>query len=303
MGPAILIVSVLSLIAAVLIVRSEIEKRRLRVSRYEALSGKIPEDADGKKIVFLSDLHKTVFGKANEKLIRRVLEEHPDVVILGGDMTTVKKRRRFDLSSLASLLEGIPAHVPVVAGSGNHEDRLYTEEAFRAYAEAYESLLAKHSVVRVSDGAGIADSFSKKTLFFGARLAKEHYRGTKAKTSGKPLFSIEKSEGDFVIALIHSPLYMEEAVRCGADLVFSGHFHGGTIYLPKLGGLMTPQFGFFEKKVRGWFPFGKGAGIVSAGLGVHSVPVRLNNVPEIVSVTLRRTEDGRTADCVQVRSV
>ena len=55
----------------------------------------------------------------------------------------------------------------------------------------------------------------------------------------------EGESGQYQILLLHSPLFFEECRRWGADLTLCGHFHGGTIRLPFLGGVMTPQFQFF----------------------------------------------------------
>ena len=74
---------------------------------------------------------------------------------------------------------------------------------------------------------------------------------------------------------------LKEAEALGADLMLSGHFHGGTIRLPYLGGLMTPQLQFFTKEVTGSFEHGGTAMIVNRGLGTHSVKIRLNDRPEI----------------------
>ena len=87
------------------------------------------------------------------------------------------------------------------------------------------------------------------------------------------------------ILMMHSPLYLEEAAAWGADLVLSGHFHGGTIRLPLPGrpGLMTPQFQFFVKECSGLHTSenGRTKMIVSRGIGTHSVDIRFNDLPEI----------------------
>lgn len=54
------------------------------------------------------------------------------------------------------------------------------------------------------------------------------------------------SRDHFQILLAHSPLFFEAYRKWGADLTLSGHFHGGTIRLPVLGGVMTPQYQFFS---------------------------------------------------------
>lgn len=97
---------------------------------------------------------------------------------------------------------------------------------------------------------------------------------------------VAASAGAYRILLLHSPLYLKEVAAFGADLVLSGHFHGGTIRLPLLGGLMTPQYQFFVKECSGLFQEGETKMIVSRGLGTHSIRIRLNDLPEISCIDL-----------------
>ena len=101
----------------------------------------------------------------------------------------------------------------------------------------------------------------------------------------------EKDPAHFTVLLLHSPLYLDEAAEWGADLTLAGHFHGGTIRLFGRG-LMTPQYQFFYPRCQGMFSFGEKKGIVSAGLGTHSVNVRLFDRPEAVLVTLKQEDEA-----------
>ena len=91
----------------------------------------------------------------------------------------------------------------------------------------------------------------------------------------------------YEILLFHSPLFFETCRKWGADLTLCGHFHGGTIRIPGLGGVMTPQYQFFLPWCAGRFDADGKTMIVSRGLGTHSINVRLNDRPELVCVTLR----------------
>ena len=92
--------------------------------------------------------------------------------------------------------------------------------------------------------------------------------------------------GRFQILLMHSPLYFAEARQWGADLTLSGHFHGGTIRIPGVGGLMTPQYQFFLPWCAGSFVEGQQAMAVGRGLGTHSINIRLNDLPQLLCVRL-----------------
>ena len=96
----------------------------------------------------------------------------------------------------------------------------------------------------------------------------------------------------FQIVLAHCPLYAEEYAAWGADLSISGHFHGGTIRLPKVGGLMTPQFQFFVKECAGVHKKKDCTMIANRGIGTHSVRLRINDLPELSIIDIRKS-DGR----------
>lgn len=51
-------------------------------------SNDIPADFDGKKIVFITDIHQSLFfnDRRTEDLVNRVNELNPDMIILGGIM-------------------------------------------------------------------------------------------------------------------------------------------------------------------------------------------------------------------------
>ena len=72
----------------------------------------------------------------------------------------------------------------------------------------------------------------------------------------------------------------------GFDLVLSGHAHGGQIRLPIIGGILAPNQGFFPKYDDGLVQQDGTVLIISRGLGNSSFPLRVNNPPELVVVTL-----------------
>ena len=78
-------------------------------------------------------------------------------------------------------------------------------------------------------------------------------------------------------------IYIETEI----DLVFSGHVHCGQFRLPFVGGLVAPNLGFFPEYDAGQFNEENTTMIVSRGVGNSIIPIRFNNRPEIVLVTLR----------------
>ena len=96
-----------------------------------------------------------------------------------------------------------------------------------------------------------------------------------------------KNAGDFTVLLSHRPEMFAVYTLCGIDLALTGHAHGGQLRLPFLGGVFAPDQGFFPKYDGGLFADGDTQMIVNRGLGNSIVPIRINNPPEVVLITLK----------------
>ena len=73
----------------------------------------------------------------------------------------------------------------------------------------------------------------------------------KKHTTGNQEKQLETTENfadnSYHILLAHNPFYMEAYKEWGADLILSGHLHGGCVRLPGIGGVITPQAFLFPK--------------------------------------------------------
>ena len=96
-----------------------------------------------------------------------------------------------------------------------------------------------------------------------------------------------KGEG-FGILLSHRPDLIDIYADCGFDLAFTGHAHGGQIRLPFVGGILTPNQGFFPEYDAGEFKKDGLTMIVSRGLGNSLFPFRIFNRPEIIVCELEK---------------
>ncbi len=75
---------------------------------------------------------------------------------------------------------------------------------------------------------------------------------------------------------------MDSYLKWGADISLSGHYHGGVMQLGKNRGLVSPDPCILPGKAHGMFEIQNRFEIISAGLGEHTIPVRLNNPRELV---------------------
>ena len=258
--------------------------RFLTVS-YELSFPDLPEAFDGYTAVFLSDLHGKSFGSGNEDLLTGIEGIAPDSVWIGGDMTVVRKKKVKGADALNALLSGLRERYPVYYAVGNHENRM--AERFR---KEWLELLETNHVTLLDNETAMIRKGDEVIRISGLTLPKECFRKFRKVPLPEGVFRemLGEKKG-FTVLLLHSPAYFDEAADYGADLVLSGHYHGGTIRLGKRG-LMTPDFIFFEKRVQGLFERNGKKLIVSAGLGTHSVNLRIGDPPELVKIILRKTK-------------
>lgn len=242
-----------------------------RVKRYSFADEAVPSVFDGYKIAFISDIHyPSLFTQKRLcKLTRKLHKESPDMLLLGGDYvaSAVYLDELFDSLSAVNATDGVYAVL------GNHERR-YKEAAVQAMDDYGIVLLADTVVTVGRDGetiylAGIYDSFVYDSLVT------------------QPTESVPG--GSFVMLLCHTPDYAERSSTT-ADIVFSGHTHGGQV---SLFGLYTPvkntQYG--NRFLRGMNRTTSGASVITTtGVGTSRRKVRFCVPSEIVFVTLKNIE-------------
>lgn len=273
----------LAAVGAACLKRSEYERDHFVTEEFVIKTEKIKKD---RTLVFLSDIHDKEFGLHENMLVETIRKIRPDAVLIGGD-TMVAKKGKADLAVTKRLICGLSG-IPIYYGNGNHEQRL--DQDRETYGELYDGFvefLREQKVHYLSDSS---DMFGDDICISGLNLEKCHYRDL----IPDPLtlaylqehLGASKTE-HYQILLAHSPLFFKTYAAWGADLTLSGHFHGGTIRLPILGGVMTPQFQFFLPCCAGFFEKKGRYMLVSRGLGTHSINIRLNNRPQLVVIHLK----------------
>lgn len=244
----------------------------LQVTEYTVHSDRLPESFDGYKIVQISDLHNTAFGKDNCDLIGKIEALSLDIIVITGDIVQAAPKEQA-LQFARQAVEIAPTYyVP-----GNHEHRMDFETLFAELQEIGVTILRNHCI-----------DLEKNDEIIRLAGIEDPKFDVSASVEDKVLPLMQ--EDAYTILLSHRPELFDSYVACGADLVFSGHAHGGQFRLPFIGGLYAPNQGIFPKYDAGIFTSGNTNMIVSRGLGNSSFPFRLFNRPEIVVVTLKNTK-------------
>lgn len=265
------------------------DSNRFRTVSYEIQSDKLKEAFC---FVFLSDLHGKVYGKENERLLQEIDRLHPDAVFVGGDLLTAKPNQPFD--SAVFLLEKLKKRYPVCYANGNHEHRLVLyPEKYHEMASEYENKLNTLGIKRLINEK---ESFENANFdVVGSQIERVYYKRFHKIPMMKGYLEQllpERSKDRFTILLAHNPEYFEQYKSWGADLVLSGHVHGGVARLPFFGGVISPDLRLFPKYDGGLYHIGKSQMIVSRGLGAHTIPFRFLNPGELVFVSLLPKKSG-----------
>ena len=250
----------------------------LQTGRFTFSSSRLPEGFDGCVIVQLSDLHGAYFGEDNQELLSRVREAGPDYIFLTGDL--LDQYRKTPRSYAAALGGALADIAPTYFITGNHEWALPgVRELKRELEEAGVAVLSNEYVLLERSGdrvllAGIDDPNGFADQKTPEELAQE----------------VREAWGDgFWLLLAHRNNYFEKQYSLlGADLVISGHGHGGLIRLPFTDGLVSAERRLFPSYTAGFYTANGSDVFVSRGLGNSGLTLRLFNRPEVVVLTLER---------------
>ena len=243
------------------------------------------------KFVLLTDLHDKSYGKCNEKLIKAIDEEQPDVVLIAGDMLTASLNREGKIAE--KLCATLAKTYPVYYGIGNHEAKMkwsldYYKDDYVDFVDSLEM-----AGVHVLEDAS-AKLPEERIRISGIDLEKMYYKRGKQTPMNVHYLTQKLGEKDdeyFNILLAHNPEYFDVYEKWGPELILSGHLHGGLIRLPFLGGLIAPSLKFFPKYDGGLFIKNKTKMILSRGLAFHNLGFRMWNQGELVVIDILPTKD------------
>lgn len=250
----------------------------LEVTQFAPAFSDLPAGFDGCRIVVLSDLHSAQFGRGNQRLYDAVAAQAPEYIFLTGDL--LDQYRAVPGGYAASMAEALSAIAPTYYVTGNHEWALGGVPELKASLSAHGATVLTNQFLPLERNgdtvvlAGIDDPNGYADQKTPEELAAELYAAW-----GDP----------FWILLAHrNNRFPSQYSLLGADLVVSGHAHGGIIRLPGTDGLISHDLELFPSYTAGLYEENGSLLFVTRGLGNSGPSFRLFNRPEIAVVTLRR---------------
>ncbi len=264
-----------------------IANREVKVTERELICGKLPDSFDGKKILVLSDLHKKRYGDNFNNIIGYCECAKPDYIFFLGDLFS---RDETDMKPKAAFMARLKAIAPTYYIIGNHElfQPEYREALCCKLGEMGIRVLRNEKTTLTEEGGSID--------LYGLQLPLRYYINSDWSYRNRPVPTVEYLEKQLgkpdanrcTFLLAHDPTHFGVYAQWGADVTFSGHYHGGIIRLPLIGGLLSPERKFFPKYTKGIYNSKQYSQqrklVVTAGLGKF----RVNNPSEILVCTLRK---------------
>ena len=253
-------------------------KYMLKTTYYTVETNKTDEKI---RIVQVSDLHNSEFGKDNNRLIARVSEEDPDLIFVTGDIIISNE---IETKIAINLINDLTKIAPVYVSMGNHEKEYedkYGIDISSVYEEAgavvldrnYEEIIINDNKIRIAGIYGYCFPIGYEV---------------ERKDESAFLNNFQNTDS-LKLLLAHMPLgwyHSGSLDSWNIDVVFSGHTHGGQDRLPFIGGLYAPDLGLFPGREGGLYysQDAKKVLVLSKGLGSSEIIPRFNNIPEIVVV-------------------
>lgn len=227
-------------------------------------------------VLFCTDTH---FGKYYDvshvtKIVKKINQENPDVVVFGGDLLDNYARDRgdMDLEYLKEELKKVEAKIGKYAVWGNHD---YGGGAVRIYEEFMTSC-----------GFQILDNESVVLENYGIRLI--GYDDYLMGWTDPSLYQIESELFNVIIA--HEPIVSRFIESESENFMLSGHTHGGQVNIPFVTAKLLPEgSGQFRKGFYTKEEIDTDVSLkmyTSSGIGMTRYPFRFLNIPEIIKINL-----------------
>jgi hypothetical protein len=262
------------IVLALLVYALVYSNTKVVLREYDVSSPDLPSAFSGTRVAVVADTH----GRFDQEIVDICADA--DFIVLAGDIIDADSQKDDALAFAKKLVE---TGKPTYYVTGNHEWSTTVAETFKDALEARG--------VHVMDDKVLTYERGEASITIAGR-SDENVHGDRP--SPEALLAGTQAE-DFVLLISHRPYDYDEYAALGADLIVSGHLHGGLIRLPGLGGLIGPGRDFLPELDGGTYPAANGATLVVsrglAGVKLNNTSfhwMRLFNPREVVMITLTK---------------
>ena len=178
------------------------------------------------RVALLADSHvgTTFDGEGLNVHIARMQAQQPDVVVIAGDFVD-EDTSKADMIAACRALGQLDTPYGVYFAFGNHDKGLYSDGGRGYTGDDLIAELQKNGVTVLQDESVLLDG---RFYLVGRQDASEELDFGRSRAKIADLIS-ELDEDKFSIVLDHQPRDYNAEADAGADLVLSGHTHGGQL--------------------------------------------------------------------------
>jgi predicted MPP superfamily phosphohydrolase len=244
------------------------ERHEIEVTRADVPVVGLPPSLAGFRIGFLTDVHRSHWVSHDDvvRAVALLMNERPDLAVLGGDYVTWGDRRYVRPS--AEALGPLSAPHGVYGILGNHDDD-----------HDMPAALAARGVQMLKDARTTITIRGEVVDLIGIRFWTKR---------ASDIALLARGATGMLVLLAHDPRRLTEAAALKIPLVLSGHTHGGQVVVPGIGAIAAQKF----PVVAGIGRRDRTTMFVSRGVGTVYVPVRVNCPPEVAVLTLTAEAGG-----------
>jgi len=224
---------------------------------------------DNLRIIQISDCHlgTTFDGDGFARHIENINAHHPDLLVITGDFVDEDTDREDMLAACAALAD-VQAPLGVYYVSGNHDNEVssFTQK------ELHEAMESGGVTILADQSVQVDNSFyicGRKDAYDHSRLSVEEM--------------MEQTDASaYTVFLDHQPREYADYAAVGADLVLSGHTHGGQM-MPLT---WAVEFIGMGEKTYGMETAADTTFIVTSGISGFEVPLRTGVKAEFVVIDI-----------------
>lgn len=252
----------------------------------------VPPALDGIRIAHVSDLHVRHHRRIYERMINQLANVRLNMLVLTGDYMTSPGDEKAAVDVLARLTDRLHPAVSCFGVFGNHDSN-DLREAVNDLPVVWlqDEVVAVESLPIDVLGMNASNRTSVDVVAVAQSLAGRFCSGTESGAA---------NEQRLRIALSHFPQFATIAADLGADVIFSGHTHGGQIRLPG-GRALVNSCDLPNRLTSGVLRHQNMMLAISRGVGTRVLPLRLFCPPHVPLYTIHRAAlMGRYTDDIDV---
>jgi len=274
---------ILLVIGAVLLAYASLETRWVKITNVTIESHDIPLSFDGKRIVFVSDIHhgEALSRERVMKLVQRINDLHPDIIILGGDYSSREEKY---IIPVFDELRNLKSKYGIFGVMGNHDYFVNGDLTIK---------MMKRNGINLCDNKSYWVKINRDSIKIGGV---DDPSGN-VQVLDSTIYDVHPK--DFCILIAHQPNYVKTIQTNLVDLTLSGHTHGGQVtffglwapILPSDNGLWASLtfskegqkycYGLYQRN-------GTMQSYITSGIGTRSPHFRFFRRPEIAVLELKK---------------